>query len=255
MYAEHPVFHTPDGDAVVWRYMDFTKFVSLLDRRALFFARAHKLGDPFEGTMTRANLEERSQLRGKAAPHGAVSVMQAFPEGAKAVTMTRRNYQRMTLISSWHLGGHESAAMWKLYLTGDEGVAVRSTVADLCAALEGFKPDIHIGAVNYIDYDRTPIPERNFFFPFVHKRKSFEHEQELRVVLPRTTDPLRMANEVVPVPDGGEYVPVDLGRLVRGVYVAPTAPLWQEDLVRSVIDRYGFYFEVVRSRLGDDPIF
>ena len=169
--------------------------------------------------------------------------------------MTRRNYQRMTLISSWHLGGHESAAMWKLYLTGDEGVAVRSTVADLCAALEGFQPDIHIGAVNFIDYDRTPIPERNFFFPFVHKRKSFEHEQELRVVLPRTTDPLRMANEVVPVPDGGEYVPVDLGRLVRGVYVAPTAPLWQEDLVRSVIDRYGFYFEVVRSRLGDDPIF
>ena len=65
MYAEHPVFHTPDGDAVVWRYMDFTKFVSLLDRRALFFARAHKLGDPFEGTMTRANLEERSQLQGE----------------------------------------------------------------------------------------------------------------------------------------------------------------------------------------------
>lgn len=33
----------------LWRYMDLAKFLALLEDRALYFARADKLGDPFEG--------------------------------------------------------------------------------------------------------------------------------------------------------------------------------------------------------------
>lgn len=40
----------------VWRYMDFTKFVSLLDKRELWFTRADELNDPFEGTLSRMSL-------------------------------------------------------------------------------------------------------------------------------------------------------------------------------------------------------
>ena len=50
MYKEHPEFcrSTIRSDAMLWRYMDFTKFVSLLDTAsALFFARADKLGRSF----------------------------------------------------------------------------------------------------------------------------------------------------------------------------------------------------------------
>ena len=36
--------------------MDFAKFVSLLEDRTLFFARADKLGDPCEGAWSDANL-------------------------------------------------------------------------------------------------------------------------------------------------------------------------------------------------------
>ena len=60
MYEEHPSFKSPPDDAVLWRYMDFTKFVSLLDKRALFFVRADKLGDPFEGTITKVNVTARA---------------------------------------------------------------------------------------------------------------------------------------------------------------------------------------------------
>lgn len=56
MYEEHPVFNPPSDDAVLWRYMDFTKFVSLLEKSALFFARADKLGDPFEGAFSKINV-------------------------------------------------------------------------------------------------------------------------------------------------------------------------------------------------------
>ena len=56
MYKEHPDFKTPPQEALLWRYLDFTKFVALLDASALFFVRADKLGDPFEGTLSPVNL-------------------------------------------------------------------------------------------------------------------------------------------------------------------------------------------------------
>jgi hypothetical protein len=47
--SEHPVFLPPDDPgAQIWRYMDFTKFVSMLDNGGVFFCRADKLGDKFE---------------------------------------------------------------------------------------------------------------------------------------------------------------------------------------------------------------
>ena len=41
--------------------MDFTKFVSLLDKSALFFARADRLDDPFEGAYTNLNMHPEVQ--------------------------------------------------------------------------------------------------------------------------------------------------------------------------------------------------
>ena len=62
MYKEHPSFDSPPDNAVLWRYIDFTKFVSLLDRKALFFVRADKLGDPFEGTLPDANVKALTEF-------------------------------------------------------------------------------------------------------------------------------------------------------------------------------------------------
>ena len=56
MYVEHSAFESPtDENAQIWRYLDFTKFVDLLDRRALFFARVDELTDQFEGSLTKAD--------------------------------------------------------------------------------------------------------------------------------------------------------------------------------------------------------
>ena len=38
-------------DIKVWRYMDFTKLVSLYSRQALYFSRLDHLGDTFEGSL------------------------------------------------------------------------------------------------------------------------------------------------------------------------------------------------------------
>ena len=42
-------YQRPSADTVLWRYMDFSKFVAMLKDKALWFGRIDRLGDPFEG--------------------------------------------------------------------------------------------------------------------------------------------------------------------------------------------------------------
>jgi len=47
----HPSFPlTIRRDQKLWRYMDFTKFMSLLETKSLWFNRSDRFDDPFEGT-------------------------------------------------------------------------------------------------------------------------------------------------------------------------------------------------------------
>jgi hypothetical protein len=48
MYEVHPQFETPPDAASLWRYMDVGRFIAFLDSKALYFARIHELGDPWE---------------------------------------------------------------------------------------------------------------------------------------------------------------------------------------------------------------
>jgi len=54
--APYTLFMSPENlDVRVWRYMDFTKFISMLERRGFFLPMVAKLDDPFEGSYARAN--------------------------------------------------------------------------------------------------------------------------------------------------------------------------------------------------------
>jgi hypothetical protein len=68
MYETNPSFTTPsDGNVKIWRYIDIVKFLSLLEKRALYFSRVDLLGDPFEGSLPSTegqfNLSEYSRER------------------------------------------------------------------------------------------------------------------------------------------------------------------------------------------------
>jgi hypothetical protein len=61
MREQHPVFDAAiSRDEPVWRYFDLPKFLSFLQRRALFFSRADLLGDPLEGSFTKATAAQRA---------------------------------------------------------------------------------------------------------------------------------------------------------------------------------------------------
>lgn len=109
------------------------------------------------------------------------------------------------------------------------------------------------GAVNYVDYGTSFIPERTVFAPFMHKRLSFAFEHEVRLLLWSGSDtgPTLAVGELPPL---GYDVSVDLDRLAEEIYIAPDAPAWFADLVGKVLVRYGRSWPTKHSDLATDPV-
>ncbi|QRR35658.1 hypothetical protein JNX00_07295 [Hydrogenophaga sp. YM1] len=251
MYTAHPVFVQPENEEVrVWRYMDFTKFVSLIDSRRLYFTRADKFDDPFEGSWPKMNIIARQNIP----PEIPAEAHENFRRAMKGMSEWNKNLPRFTAINCWHMNDHESAAMWKLYLKSEEGIAIQSTYRKLRDAITA-EDDVYLGVVKYIDYESEWVDAKNLFSPFVHKRKSFEHEREVRAVIskwPTGETGFDFTQETI---EHGINLRVDLERLIDNIYVAPSAPNWLSGLVTAVVQRYGYSFSVVHSRLNEQPMF
>ena len=236
VYKEHPVCVPPPEDAVLWRYMDFTKYVSLLARQALFFARVDKLDDPFEGSLSSLNVVLRPHLYRDMTDGGRHALMNYIGPALKYV-------RQFNLVNCWHENSVESDFMWKLYAKDNAGVAVMTKFSYLatCFACE---QDVYVGRVKYVDYSTTLIPEQNSLGICLHKRMAFEHEREVRALSVPTG----------PAPDHGEFREIDLSVLIREIFVAPYATNWFMDLVESVTEKYGVRAPVRRSTLGASPV-
>ena len=152
MYKADKNFSLPKNtDALVWKFLDFPKFISLLETNSLYFARADQFNDPYEGIQAKLN--------------GSTS-------------NTKNIY-----INCWHQNEYESAAMWDLYIKSNEGIAIQSSVTKLCGSFNDYKHDVYIGQTKYIESHKESLPSNNSLLPYLDKRKSFSHEQEIRAMI------------------------------------------------------------------------
>jgi hypothetical protein len=255
-YEHHPIFERPPIDATIWRYMDFPKFVDLIDRSTLFFSRADRLGDSWEGSLSRATLQiEAAQLRRGISntERGERNVEQLREDSARY----RERLAMFIMVCCWHEADHESAAMWKMYACEGAGIAVRSSFGALERALpRNFPQFIYAGRVRYIDYAQQPVPSSNSYFPFLFKRSSYDHEREVRAMFDASTlENLHPSYLNPPMIESGVHVPVDLDLLISAIHVAPAVPSWLFDLVTRTATRYGLRASVVRSSLDGGPVY
>lgn len=186
----HPVFNPPPKDAKLWRYMDIPKYLNLLSTETIWFPRSDQLGDAFEGsttvktkedfgsTMRTAFLEDdKKDLEDRLIKQDKTGLVDKMIKTETDLLIYNLFH---TYINSWHLNEYESAAMWQLYRR-DYGIAVIATMKRMDENLH-WQKEIFIGKVRYIDYQKETIPGNNFLWPFMHKRKSFEHEKEVRLL-------------------------------------------------------------------------
>ena len=252
----------PDEDMQIWRYLDFTKFVALLDSKSLFFARVSTLEDPFEGSFPPAQSVIARLIGafppGFVPPGGTIAV----EPGLEDVWKTMRYW---AMVNCWHASTHESAAMWRLYAPTTAAVAIRSTVRRLRRAIGsapapppgfGGSDRVHIGMIDYIDFASQRIPDGSFAAQFFRKRRSFEHERELRALVLQfplvATGHVDYARRPT---DAGLSVPVNLSQLVDQVLVAPQAPEWYAKLVTRVAKQYGLDVLPTQSELDATPLY
>ena len=272
----YPAYKAPTNrDIKIWRYMEFTKFVAMLDQEGLFFSRADLLGDPFEGSIPLVNLRDREKvfreeiLEPMARISDGNNVFadpstrnQAAKRWVEHTSMANRYDLQWTYINCWHMNEQESAAMWRLYSKTDEAIAIQTTYGVLRECLPA---DIFTGSITYLNYDTESIPAEIGFYRFTHKRKSFEHEQEVRAIF--TKIPTKMiideetGNQISGIDweqkntETGRDIHVDLNALLKLVYVAPGAPIWFNRLVTRILEKYKVNCEVRQSSMDNERLY
>jgi hypothetical protein len=251
--TSHDAFEQPSNPrCFVWRYMSLPKLLDLVETSELFYASASLMPDKFEGTITKRDLRS---LR-----HDAKQAGQDF--AATGFGSLMADVRRGTFLNCWCMHEIESDAHWRIYGSGDIGVAVRSSYDRLVR----LTPECdNIGCVRYIDYDSARVLHGNVLATLMHKRREFAHELEVRLVRwiteegrkltltgPTTTRLSRRDPSLRSYPYGVR-VKIDLDALIESIWISPYAPDWHAEAINSYLRRVGLDRRLQRSRLLDKP--
>ena len=223
----------PENNATLWRYMSFEKFANILATESLFFARADKYNDKFEGYVPESTtLSHKSR-----------------------VSRIPPNFRQYIMCNCWHKGKEESMAMWDKYHLRNNGIAIKTTVENLKNSLQD-ESNIFIGQIEYIEnHDQIDMSEdvpieSLLHSPYFYKRTPFAYEQEVRVIIDVLSclhdDPYEF----------GRSLKIDVKKLIgenSEIIVSPYADKWITDTVKLIVEQYEFQFPVNPSRLLDPP--
>lgn len=225
-YQFHPDLTTPPGGTVLWHYMDFARFIEMLESRTLWFVRADQLDDPLEGSHTDAEL---ANIRKHLVEIRAQALIDIF-----------RSARSGLYVSCWRSGSTESMAMWDLYGKGSGIVAVKSTVSLVKKALATCERPVYISRVDYVDWNNSPGLD-NVLVACTRKDLCYQHESEVRLVIYESPNSLDVDTSF------GIRVPLDLECLMAEVVVGPREQTWVLRLVERVMERYKLPQQVTQS--------
>jgi hypothetical protein len=255
-----------DMDLKVWRYMPFTKFISMLTFQAIWFPKLNILQDQFEGTMpaaTKTMMESEYQdmkINFPPETHWQFDQMASKNED---------DSRELLLVSCWFLDDIESDKMWQEYGNGNEAVAIQSTVRQLFQniGVPHDKHATHMGRVKYVDHENFMMSSyeanQGHERAFVKDATKFSHEQELRIITLNTKTPYCVKPSGEPYTaievqgknmnnfdQPGLYIRIQFEQLISKIVVSPKAGEWFFLLVKRIIDLNKFKIVVEKSALS-----
>ena len=231
----------------LWRYMDLSKFISMLKDRALFFSSPTVFDDIYEGA--------HGELRNKKAWDDfymsfARATRVTAPDNcwhkvdkaeldsnATALVNSLSIKHKFVYVNCWHHNEYESEAMWKIYAKDfSNAIAIQTTFSDL---LQQIGNKATIKKVRYIDYSRQFVGPNSEYWC---KRKSFEHENEVRAIL------YNLESD-----KSGISVKVDVDALIHNIYISPYSPAWLKPLIADLVKKYRFQINIASSTMLEAP--
>jgi len=247
----------------VWRYLTFSKFMSMLELQALWFCKLETLIDKFEGSLPHKTKKQITRKHLEFEP--------LFPDPelkSQLYDMSDRNVQdgrQILVVNCWFMGDSESPKMWDEYVGSNEGVVIKSNIKRLGEAIHIQPQYSRIGKVKYIDfseYDMGTYMGHQAEERALLKQKKYEWENEIRIITMNFVAPGCLNDDGTPQTEkqlsgpgmynpnrAGIYVTANLNQLIEAIYTAPTASIWFHYLVEGVAKRYGLICPVLRSSL------
>ena len=252
--------HLNDNDKV-WRYVNFAKYVDLLERKKQYFVSGSKLMeiDPYEGHFQKTPF--------------------LYPERVDDFTkklfenkdkIDRTEVPKSLFVNCWHINEIESDAMWKIYSTVDMGIAIQTTYKKLKKSFHEHNQGVTIRKVKYVDNKKKNITVSWTPHRFSNKGISFSHENELRIFVEGIDNATKYVTsedgkyygcDIIPQEkrtpidrdDNGIYVKVDLNDFIEKIYVSPLSEKWFFDLIKTITKKYDLTQIVEKSDLLDKP--
>lgn len=250
---EESNYEIPTPNTILWRYMNLSKFISLVSSRELYFASAESFSktDPFEGAMGIADNADswyewhinyfRDEVLAPLRENRTDGEYeQLVKSGVQEYSTLCENSRKHTFLNCWHMSEYESEAMWRLYSGGNnDAVAIQTTYKRLYESIDR-APNVNIGMVRYTDYAHEIFGINNAYWC---KRKSFDYEKEVRAII---VDQDR---------ENGVKVPVNVDVLIENLYVSPYAPEWFYEVVQSVVEKYSLNKTILHSQMKATPFY
>lgn len=232
MYQQHVSFEAIGNGDVLWKYLDLARYLNLLLKKQLFFCRADRFEDPFEGRLSQVE-EDKSRP--------------SSPAGAKREIPARSTLKREHVtLNSWHLNTAENYAMWKIYAKGDDGLAIQTTYGRLKQSFQSSELPVFIGRVSYYDETDSEKELVDPFAPFLRKRAIYQYENEVRCCYQLPADQTGFSWQAQGS-ENGIFITVDLETLIERIYISPFSPHWISEIVAGLNAKFGLDKEIIHS--------
>lgn len=243
-----PVF-LPKDNYTLSKYLDITKFISLLSTKSLFFCRLDKLEDQYEGLTAKRNYELRIEWYDQTnkfltTPLSDDQIINKVQEMYKY----DKKIKEVNCVCCWNKAKDESIALWKIYSDYGKGIMIKTNISKLIDSLSSTDESIYLSEVNYIDYKKDIMQDGNSFFPIIHKQNQYNFENEVRLIhsvdFPQIGKFYPWDKEYI---TEGKLIKVDINLLIEQVVVGPFAPHWMISLIEDLMNKYGLNLPIKKS--------
>lgn len=243
-------------DIPIWRYMDFSKYMDILENSCLFFSTINGFEDRLEG-FNNALIEGISyKLDTSGGTARLISTKEQLTHPVEIdnavriktfLKVTEANYKASIGVSCWRIDPFESHSMWKSYVKSNEGVAIKSSVRLIKDSVQlKHLQNLKAIKIQYTDYDTEVIDMiKSVGVSVYHKSKYFEYEKELRFIFNEiiSENPYNCKSMSEP----GINIPINTNKFINEVIVSPYAPIWFFSLVNKISRHYGLSVPVTMS--------
>lgn len=221
----------------IWRYMNLSKLISLIQTESLYFIPLDRFDDKREGMFRSidilAHINDNKPID-------------------EVVSYNKSRSAHRNFASCWFKAEYESVAMWSIYGNHNDSIAIQSDLNFFKNCIIDDRAwTINIDKIIYVNWTaetkfshfyKKPDDDELFWF----KDKSYEYENEWRFIINFSEEDY---NNLEESEKKGLNIKIDTNKLIERIYVCPNCSNWKYETLKALLIDYGITAEVSKSRI------